>query len=322
MDVTQPARYSGAVATTLDVLVVGAGPAGLTAGIYLRRFQRTIAIADAGRSRARLIPLSRNYPGFPEGIAGEALLRRLRTQLAAVDGTVLDGTVEGLVREDGGFVARLDGGTVRARAVLLATGVVDREPALPGIAALRERGLLRQCPICDGYEFAGRRIGVIGGDAHAMRVALFLSDYSESLTLFSIDGRCRLSDADVETLQRRHVRCIFGHAVEVAEGEQGCVLVRLANGTAHRFDVLYAALGSEPRSELATALGARLDDAGNVAVDAHCRTSVAGLYAAGDVVSALDQIAVATGHAAIAATAIHNALRTTGADFTTTSGGR
>ena len=310
------------MSSTLDVLVVGAGPAGLTAGIYLRRFRRKIAIADAGRSRARLIPLSRNYPGFPEGIAGEELLARLRTQLSAVEGTVVEGTVNRLVRQDGGFAASLDGRTVRARVVLLATGVADREPALPGVAALRERGLLRQCPICDGYEFAGRRIGVIGGDAHAMREALFLADYSKSLTLFSIDGKCGLSHAEVKALQGRNVRCIFGHAIEVAEGEQGCVLVRLANGTSHRFDVLYAALGADPRSELAAALGARLDDAGNVAVDSHCRTSVAGLYAAGDVVSALDQIAVATGHAAIAATAIHNALRTTSADFTTENGGR
>lgn len=293
----------------LDCLVVGAGPAGLTAAIYLRRFHREIVVVDAGDSRARRIPESNNYPGFPDGINGEALLARLHRQLVHMRGDVQPGTVTMLGRAEGLFVAQTDRRTLRARTILLATGVQDREPRLPGVAALSRKGLLRQCPICDAFEFTGSRIGVIGDDAHCMREALFLRHYSPHILILCIDGDTDLDAGQRSKLQANDIPCLISHASEVREAEGGGVIVRMSDGTEHRFDVLYAAMGSNPNSKLAADLGATLDKRGNVIVDAHCRTSVPGLYAAGDVVSGLDQIAVATGHAAIASTAIHNRLR-------------
>ena len=293
----------------LDCLVVGAGPAGLTAAIYLRRFHREIVVVDAGDSRAKRIPESNNYPGFPDGINGEALLVRLHRQLVNMQGDVHRGTVTALGRGDDGFVAQTGGRTLRTRTVLLATGVQDREPRLPGMAALSRKGLLRQCPICDAFEFTGSRIGVVGDDAHCMREALFLRHYSPHISILCIDGNTQLDPEQRSKLQANDIPCVVSHASEVREAEGGGVIVRMSDGTEHRFDVLYAAMGCAPNSKLAADLGATLDKRGNVIVDAHCRTSVPDLYAAGDVVSALDQIAVATGHAAIASTAIHNRLR-------------
>lgn len=298
--------------TILDTVVIGAGPAGLTAGIYLRRFHREIAIVDAGDSRAKRIPRSRNYPGFPEGISGEDLLARLGTQLENAGGGVVAQPVLGLEREGEGFATRLPGATLRSRTVLFATGVKDREPRLPGIVELRRDGLLRQCPICDAYEFTGRRIGVIGNDAHCAREALFLRDFSPHVAMLCIDGEARLEPVQRDELERAGIACIVAQASEVTGGAGTGAVIRTSDGKDYTFDVLYAALGSQPRSELAATLGVGLDELRNIVVDAHCMTNLPGVFAAGDVVSALDQIAVATGHAAIAATAIHNRLRRQG----------
>jgi thioredoxin reductase (NADPH) len=291
----------------LDCLIIGAGPAGLTAGLYLRRFHRIVALVDDGTSRAAAIPRSHNYPGFPDGIPGTELLARLKRQLADVDGEVTTGRVAALEHDtDGGFVAHVAAGRLRARTVLLATGVVDCDPQLPNVLDLRTRGLLRQCPICDGFEFTRQRIGVIGASAHGEREAEFLCHYTDRLSLIAVDTD---GDAPVpHALRERGVTRLSG-TLRAAEPAEHGVQVRMSDGSRHHFDVLYAALGAQPRTDLACVLDPTIDRKGALRVDAHCRTSVPGLYAAGDVVSALDQLAVAVGHAAIAATTIHNDLR-------------
>jgi len=293
-------------AKRFDCLIIGAGPAGLTAGMYLRRFHRDVRIVHHGDSRAARIPRSHNYPGFPDGIPGTELLARLRTQLAHVAGEVTEGDVESLEVDQDGFAARVEGAIVQARRVLLATGVVDVEPTLPGIATLRQRGLLRQCPICDGFEFTDRRIGVIGTGTHGARETLFLCNYSRDVCLIGTDA---IEPHWEDELRERSVQRLPAGIAEAQPTEDDRVRLVMSDGRSETFDVLYAALGARPRSSLAARLGARLDAQGSIVVDAHCRTSVPGLFAAGDVVSGLDQIAVAIGHAAIAATAIHNDLR-------------
>lgn len=288
----------------IDCLVVGAGPAGLTAAIYLRRFHREVKVIDAGHSRARWIPRSHNVPGFPEGIGGTELLDRMRQHLRQVYGEVVAGEVTALRRHAQGFVAETSVGEVQAHAVVLATGVVDNVPALPGCDGLRDQALLRQCPICDGYEHTGRRIVVIGEGLHGAREALFIRHFSDDVTLVQ-QG---LGDEATAPLQRAGVQLLDATARCVQPlGARGLRL-QLDDGQAPEFEVMYAALGVRPRADLAYALGVDTDDCGGVKVDAHGRTSVPGLYAIGDVVSGLDQIAVATGQGAIAATAVHNHL--------------
>jgi thioredoxin reductase (NADPH) len=148
----------------LDCLVVGAGPAGLTAALYLRRFGRHVLLADEGHSRAEYIDRCHNFPGFPQGIAGADPLLRMRRQLHDVGGEVTQGRVSGLQQQaDGSFNARLDARRLRSRTVLLATCVVDRVPPVAGIEAVRADGLLRQCPICDGHEHRGTAWCTAGG---------------------------------------------------------------------------------------------------------------------------------------------------------------
>lgn len=294
---------------TLDCAVVGAGPAGLTAAIYLARFRRRFVVLDAGASRASWIPCSRNHPGFPRGVPGKTLLARIRRQAEAFGARIVAAHVDDLARQDGAFRLTADGADLLARKVILATGVVDNEPPIPGVEAGIARGLVRVCPICDGYEAAGRRIAVIGDGPSAAAEALFLTTYSDQITLIHVappddlppHSRRELADAGVSLVET---------AIEsVALDDGRLAAFCFAPGAPQRFDVVYAALGVTPRTRLALAAGARLDENGRLAVGDHQETSVAGLYAAGDVVRGLNQISTAEGEAAIAATDVHNALR-------------
>ncbi|MGN6111570.1 MAG: NAD(P)/FAD-dependent oxidoreductase [Luteimonas sp.] len=291
------------MAETLDCLIVGAGPGGLVAATYLARYRRRIAVVDAGASRARWIPTSHNCPGFPLGVSGTTLLARLREQAEEHGVVVTHGRIESLAREPGAgtdgtacaFVARdAAGGEWRAATVILATGIVDALPEVEGgadaLAAAIEAGTLRLCAICDGYEARDSRIAVLAPAGEAESHARFLRTFSRSVDTIHSDVPYRL-DCDAD-------RCRV-QTVGAGEGE----------GAATReYDTLYPVLGGESQSQLAQALGAAVDDEGALRTDPHQQTSVPGLYAIGDVVSALNQIAVAVGHAAIAATAVHNRL--------------
>lgn len=296
------------LAKPLDCLVIGAGPAGLTAAIYLARFHLRVALVDAGQSRAALIPRTHNHAGYPGGIAGTELLRRMREQAAEFGIAVEEGLVERIEREDCVFTAQAEARSWTARAVLLATGVVnDRPPMAPEVhdRAL-ERGLLRYCPVCDGYEASDSRIGVIGTGSRGHGEAMFLRGFSADVTLIAPEGGHELSAEERAELDRCGIVLENGPCGPLRiEGES--MIVPLPGGEL-AFDTVYPALGSLVRSDLALALGARASEDGCIEIDAHQRTSVAGLYAAGDVTRGLDQISHAMGQAGVAATTIRNDL--------------
>ncbi|WP_125256337.1 NAD(P)/FAD-dependent oxidoreductase [Brevundimonas fluminis] len=289
----------------VDVLIVGAGPAGLTSATYLARFRRSVLVADGGKPRACWIPVSHNMPGFPEGITGELMLKRMTAQATEYGAVVEPGRVEALEIDGDGFRADLNGRSVRARAVVLATGVVDRKPSLPGVDDAIERSLVRICPICDGYEATGKAVAVIGDDDMGLREAAFLRTYSDRVTLIHV-GEGPAPRA--EEAARLGVEVLVGpvEAVRLRDDRATCLTW---GGAERSFDHVYSALGTTPAVDLAVRLGARRADDGRLMTDDHQTTSVPGLWAAGDVVRGLNQIAVATAEAAVAATAVHNELR-------------
>jgi thioredoxin reductase (NADPH) len=293
----------------LDCLIIGGGPAGLTAAIYLARFHLDILVVDGGKSRASWIPCTRNHAGYPEGIEGTELLRRMREQACKYGAKIETEFVTKLEREEvGRFTATWGSGEAKARSVLLATGVSNRRP--PMDEELHDdalaRGLVRYCPICDGYEVTDKKVGVIGSDSHGVAEAVFLRSYTADVTLIAPDKALGLKPEDSQKLKEAGIDCVDGPAQAVAI-PNGRIVVDTAEGH-YTFDSIYPALGSDTHTQLAEMVGAELGSDACIKVDSHQRTSIPGLYAAGDVVIGLDQISHAMGEGGVAATTIRNDL--------------
>jgi thioredoxin reductase (NADPH) len=294
----------------LDCLIIGGGPAGLTAAIYLARFHLDILVVDGGKSRASWIPCTRNVSGFTDGINGEELLQRMRDQACKYGAKIETEFVTKLERDGktGCFTATWGSGEASARTVLLATGVTNRRP--PMDEELHDdalaRGLVRYCPICDGYEVTDKRVGVIGSDSHGVAEAVFIRSFTADVTLIAPDKAMRLGADDQKKLKEAGIECVDGPTQAVAiTGD--CIVVDTGEGH-YTFDSIYPALGSDTHTQLAEMVGADLSSEACIKVDRHQRTSMPGLYAAGDVVIGLDQISHSMGEGGVAATTIRNDL--------------
>jgi thioredoxin reductase (NADPH) len=296
-----------------DTLVIGGGPGGLTAAIYLRRFTRNIVVVDKGNSRLCLIPVSHNYPGFPEGVPGGQLLVNLTEQLRKYGGDVLHGEITDLRLEDGHFVGLYvddagDTHEIRALTVLLATGVADAGLPIENWREAVASGAVRLCPVCDGYDVRDKRIAVVTNETNPVGHALFMRSFSADVTLFDRSKEPMLNEEQRRQIEAAGVRYIESPLLGVSMSADMKPVLNTADGESREFDVFYPMLGESARSGLASALGVETGDCDKIVVDDHQRTTVPGLYAIGDVVMGLNQIAVAAGQAAIAATTIHNAL--------------
>ncbi len=292
-----------------DCLVVGGGPAGLTAAIYLARFHLSLKVVDAGKGRASLIPCTHNHAGYPGGISGAELIERMKAQAQGYGASIVTSRVTRLDRIEGGFEAEWGEGKVTARTVLLATGVTNRRPHMDEDLhdEALARGLIRYCPICDGYEVTDKKVGVIGSGGHGVAEAIFLRSYTPHVTLIAPDMAHDVAAEDQAKLKAFGIETVNGPCQAVA-AHGDCIVVDTAEGH-YTFDSIYPALGSDSHNELAGQIGADLSgETGCILVDSHQRTSVAGLYAAGDVVIGLDQISNAMGEGGVAATTIRNDL--------------
>jgi thioredoxin reductase (NADPH) len=267
-------------------------------------------VVDGGRGRAATIPCTRNHAGYPDGISGAELIERMKEQAQKYGAKIIEGTVSRLERDEEAslFEAEWGSGPVRARTVLLATGITNRRP--PMDETLHDealaRGQIRYCPICDGYEVTDKKIGVLGSGHHGVAEALFLRGYTADVTLIAPDKVTNVSAADRSALERAGIETVDGPAEAVAIATDS-ITIHTAEGH-FTFDSVYPALGSDVHCQLAEMVGARLGDDGCVGVDSHMRTSIEGVYAAGDLVIGLDQISSAMGQGGIAATTIRNDL--------------
>lgn len=286
----------------IDVAIVGGGPAGLTAAMYLRRFHRACLVFDSGESRARWIPESNNCPGFPGGISGVELLRRLRRQAAEAEVPIEEARVDRIARDDDGegFVVHAGGRHWRARMVMIATGLRDRLPGDWAGEALA-CGALRLCPICDAFEASDGRIGVFGRGADIGSHARFLRTFSADVTALPLDGAD--GGEDGATARSDGVQWLGGGRLDF-DGER----CRFRSGTgAAEFDTVYSFLGFDTSVPI-DGLDVERTHGGEILVDRHQLTATPGLYAIGDIVGGLNQISVAVGQAAAAATHAHGQL--------------
>lgn len=292
----------------LDCIIIGGGPAGMTAGIYLARYRRQVLILDSFNSRAEKIPISHNYPGFPNGISGKDLLNKLRQQFSYYKLPLMNDTVESLKQlNEQEFLVKTANNTLYTKNIILATGVKDIEPRLADINDGIQKGLIRHCPVCDAYEVINKKIAVIGNGKSGLGEAIFMRDYTPDVTLITLGKEDCWTTKDLKKVKETNVT-IMSTPIKAIELSSHITKITFSDQRIIHFDCIYSALGSIKNNDLAIDLKLKLKN-GSIIVNKDQQTSVKGVYAAGDIVSGLNQICVATSQAAIAANAIHTRCR-------------
>jgi thioredoxin reductase (NADPH) len=246
-------------------------------------------------------------------VNGAHLLDNLEQQLQQYGGHVTRGEITRLSREDGHFSAEYHDEEdhvheLRARIVLVATGIVDAGLPIENWREAVAAGAVRLCPVCDGFDVQDKKIAVATAEKNPVGHALFMRAFSADVTLFERGPESMLDEHDRLRLEQAGVRYVDSPLRGVSLTEDMKPVMHTQDGADHMADVFYPMLGEVARSELAVSLGAQTSECAELVVDDHQCTTVPGLYAIGDVVCGLNQIAVAVGQAAVAATRIHNRL--------------
>jgi len=267
-----------------DVLVVGAGPAGLSAALYLARYDRSVALFDAGHGRSTWHQVNHNYLGFPGGVSIRTLRELGRRQLEEyAQVSVFEHKIEAMARLDDAFEARGQAGLWRGRAVILCPGVIDHWPHFEGWSHYVGRSLF-WCLTCDGYGCKGVRTVVAGNTDHAAQEALQLSRFTDRLTVLTDSHDTEISPATRGRLQRAGIE-VIDDRIKSVEGDEDKGQLRVIwtqNGHCIELDQLFSLHGATPATGLALHLEASLTPDGYITVDEEQRTSVPGVFAAGD----------------------------------------
>lgn len=292
-----------------DCIIVGGGPGGLVTAVYLSRFKRRVALVHSGIPRASWIPRTHNLIGYDRGISGALLLQRLHRQLNRMELDQIHGVAT--VRKNGrGFRVSVEGGgELRAKTVVIATGIEDVHPKIPNLDDLRKKGLLRYCSICDGWEYRDQPIAVLARDMEGITKALFLRNWSKDVRII-LPQDFKLAPQVARKFQRLRIRYNHCHSLtmEHSRSPEG-LSIRLDGTKPVHCRVAYVELGCVVNDRAFAGIrGLRRSQAGFIITTQEQRTSVPGLFAVGDCVNLLGQISVAAGQAAVAATTIHNDL--------------
>ncbi|MEV6973445.1 NAD(P)/FAD-dependent oxidoreductase [Kitasatospora sp. NPDC093806] len=293
-----------------DAVVVGGGAAGLNAALVLARARRRVAVVDAGQPRNAPAAQLRGFLSR-DGMDPAALLAVGREEVAGYGADLIDARVDHVEPVGDGtdgpaFDVHLAGGPVlRARRVVVATGLRDGLPDLPGLAGRWGRDVLH-CPYCHGYEVRDRPLGVLGTDPNAVRQALLVRQWSADLVLFR--HTLELSDGDRARLAARGVRVVEGEVKRLVVADDRLRGVELADGRTVPRAAVFVFPRPVPRDALLFGLECGRDAQGWVAVDGTGRTSVPGVWAAGNVADPRAQLVTAAGAGAAAAFALNHDL--------------
>jgi thioredoxin reductase len=290
----------------LDVIIVGAGPAGLSAALILGRSRRRVLVCDTGRPRNAA---SHAMHGFltRDGMPPREFLRIAREQMRQYDTVELrDVEVTHATCVESRFEVTLAGGErLYARKLLIATGVVDNLPDLPGFKQFYGNGVFH-CPYCDGWEVRDRRIAVYGRGMRGLGLSLELTGWSRDLVLCT-DGPCDIAADDRARLQRNGI-ALREERVRGLEGGDRLERVMFESGDPVACDALFFTTGQTQQSLLAQRLGCEINEKGTVRTGKYETTHLSGLYVAGDASRAVQWVVVAAAEGAEAAFAINTDL--------------
>ena len=288
-----------------DVVVVGGGAAGLSAALVLSRARRRVAVVDAGEPRNAP---AQHMQGFlsHDGLPPSELLRVAREEVTGYGADVVAGRVAG-ARSTGGHwpqlkVRLMDGDTLTARRVLVATGLRDVLPDIPGVRERWGRDLLH-CPYCHGYEVRDQPLAVIGATTEAVLHAQVVRQWSADVMLFTHNDD--LADDHREGLLARHIGVVEGPVARLVVEDDALSGVELEDGRVVRRAAAFVRPRMVPDNDLLTGLGCAIDDQGWVVADRTGRTSVPGVWVAGNVANPRAQVITAAGEGSAAAIAIN-----------------
>jgi thioredoxin reductase len=285
-----------------DVIVIGGGAAGLSAALVLARAQRSVLVVDAGEPRNAPAAHMHGYLSR-DGMPPADLLATGRREVDRYGAQVVAARVCAARRDDRRFELTLTtGDTIAARRVLVATGLRDELPDVPGLRERWAKDVLH-CPYCHGYEVRGQALGVLGWSAEAARYAQIVRQWSPDVVLFA--DADTLSDDDREQLTARAIGIVEGRVTQVVVEDDALRGLALDDGRFVPRDAVFVPPRFVPADHLLTDLGCEVDDAGWVHTDATGRTSVPGVWAAGNVRNPRAQVITAAGEGSAAAIALN-----------------
>ncbi len=302
--------YAGTGTTERDLVIVGAGPAGLTAAIYAERSGVKTVVIEKGNigGQVAITPVVENYPGFTR-IGGKTLMDMMAQQAIQYAEIHEGEEVLDVEKKDDRFMIRTSRASYAAKALLLTTGAQSRKLGIPGEQEFQGKGV-SYCASCDGYFFKdGKKVIVVGGGNTAATEALYLKNIGVDVTIVHRRDRLRAELFLQESLAEQHIPILWNSEVKEIRGEKfvtAIILEHTADKTTSTLPVdgVFVAIGYVPSNELAAKLGVATDDEGYIVVDKGHRTNVPGVYAAGDITGGFKQIVTAVGQGSLAATTI------------------
>ncbi len=305
----------GKEARTYEVIIIGGGPAGLTAGLYTSRARlHTLLIENAlFGGQMTTTELIENYPGFPEGVSGEELSRLMEEQAKRFGMETLNDEVVEIGLEEGLKKVKTYGGDYFCRALIICTGTEYRKLGVPGEERFKGRGV-SYCATCDGAFFKDSRIVVVGGGDSALTEALFLTKFAGEVTIIHRRDALRATRIYQErALSNPKIKFLWNSVIEEIKGDQvvrSVVVRNVKTGEVKEVetDGAFLFVGLAPRTQFLRGL-IEIDESGYILTDENCQTSVRGIFAAGDCRrKLLRQISTSVGDGATAAFAAEKYL--------------
>lgn len=300
MDEAQPEKY--------DVVVVGGGPAGLSAALYCTRLGHLTALVDRGGGRAAMMQDVHNVIGVPESLSGNEYLEIGREQLESYGCDLVRDKISAAHQlDDGTFELSGTNSTFQTKYIVLATGFTDKRPDPP--LPRTSRGL-HYCLHCDAYMFVNKSVYVMGHSTSAVHVAAIMLNFTDEVDLLTRGADPEWNDDTERLLEAHPIDVITDEITGIQNGEDGWLeAIEFEDGTIREYRGGFAMYGSTYHNELARELGCTINEDGTVSVDDHGRTSVDTVYAVGDLTPGHKQVPIAIAEGAKAGISIHFDLR-------------
>lgn len=299
-----------------DIIIIGAGPGGLTAGIYAGRqgTKNLIIDRDLAGGLGREVPEMENYPGF-DNISGLELIEKMKLQATKNCDLHEMEEVTSIIQNDDEyrFTVKTDKTEYQSKTIILATGSSHRHLQAKGEEEFKGKGV-SYCATCDGFFFQGRDIIMVGGGNSALQEALYLNNLGANVTLVHRRDEFRAQKELQNQIKEAGINTILNATVEEIKGEMLVESVTLKDTKSGELSELpingvFISVGYIPHTELAVQLGVNLDESGHIIIDKNQKTNVDYVYAIGDVCVGLKQWVVACGEGAVAATSAYHDLK-------------